>query len=61
MFARRCYMSRGNIKKTSVSDELNKCRVYDFDKNSFVVYPVFDEKSNDTLGTILLRLMRSDG
>ena len=54
-------MSRGNIKKTSVSNELNKCRVYDFDKNSFVVYPVFDEKSNDTLGTILLRLMRSDG
>ena len=46
------------IKK--VDNELNKSAKYDFDKNSFVVKPVFSEKTTDTLGTVLLRLMTAE-
>ena len=30
---------------------------YDFDKNSFIVEPVFKTDKSETLGTVLLRLM----
>lgn len=47
-----------NIKKNNA--ELEQPKQYDFDKNTFVVKPVFKENSTDTLGTVLLRLM-TDG
>ena len=47
-----------NIKKDNA--ELEQSKQYDFDKNTFVVKPVFKENSTDTLGTVLLRLM-TDG
>ena len=47
-----------NIKKDNA--ELEQSKQYDFDKNVFVVKPVFKENSTDTLGTVLLRLMTSD-
>ena len=47
-----------NIKKDNA--ELEQPKQYDFDKNTFVVKPVFKENSTDTLGTVLLRLM-TDG
>jgi len=47
-----------NIKKDNA--ELKQSKQYDFDKNTFVVKPVFKESSTDTLGTVLLRLM-TDG
>ena len=40
--------------------ELEQSKQYDFDKNTFVVKPVFKENSTDTLGTVLLRLMTAD-
>ncbi len=46
-----------NIKKDNAELEQKQ---YDFDKNTFVVKPVFKENSTDTLGTVLLRLM-TDG
>ena len=47
-----------NIKKDNA--ELEQSKQYDFDKNTFVVKPVFKENSTDTLGTVLIRLM-TDG
>lgn len=47
-----------NIKNDNA--ELEQPKQYDFDKNTFVVKPVFKENSTDTLGTVLLRLM-TDG
>ena len=40
--------------------EFTKPTTYDFDKNSFVVEPVFKEQAKDTLGTVLVRLMQSE-
>ncbi|MFQ7291073.1 MAG: hypothetical protein ACLRQ0_02335 [Monoglobales bacterium] len=40
--------------------EFTKTTTYDFDKNSFVVEPVFKEQAKDTLGTVLVRLMQSE-
>lgn len=40
--------------------EFAKTTTYDFDKNSFVVEPVFKEQATETLGTVLIRLMKSD-
>ena len=39
-----------NIKKDNA--ELEQPKQYDFDKNTFVVKPVFKENSTDTLGTV---------
>ena len=47
-----------NTKKDST--ELEQSKQYDFDKNTFVVKPVFKENSTDTLGMVLLRLMTAD-
>ncbi len=38
---------------------LSKPNQYEFEKNVFIVEPVFKEKSNDTLGTVLLRLINN--
>ena len=32
---------------------------YEFDKNSFIVTSIFKESSSETLGTVLMRLMKS--
>ena len=40
--------------------EFTKPTTYDFDKNSFVVEPVFKEQAKDTLGTVLVRLIESE-
>ena len=40
--------------------EVTKPTTYNFDKNSFVVEPVFKEQAKDTLGTVLVRLMQSE-
>lgn len=40
--------------------EFTKTTTYGFDKNSFVVEPVFKEQAKDTLGTVLVRLMQSE-
>lgn len=45
---------------TQIDTEFAKPTTYDFDKNSFVVKPVFKEEANETLGTVLIRLMKSD-
>ncbi len=43
------------------NDNLSKPTEYEFEKNKFIVEPVFKEKSNDTLGTVLLRLINNSG
>ena len=40
--------------------EFTKTTTYDFDKNSFVLEHVFKEQAKDTLGTVLVRLMKSE-
>ena len=39
------------------NNSLTEATTYDFDKNSFVVEPVFKKENSETLGAILLRLM----
>lgn len=48
-----------NTKENShrVNSSLTETNTYDFDKNSFVVEPVFKKENAETLGSILLRLM----
>ena len=36
---------------------LTEKATYDFDKNSFIVEPVFKTENSETLGAVLLRLM----
>ncbi len=36
---------------------LTEKTTYDFDKNSFIVEPVFKTENSETLGAVLLRLM----
>ena len=53
--------SKGNnIKEEKNNAEFAKPTTYDFDKNSFVVEPVFKEQAKETLGTVLIRLIKSD-
>lgn len=52
-----------NIKEEKTyknNTEFAKSTTYDFDKNSFVVEPVFKEQAKETLGTVLIRLIKSD-
>lgn len=42
------------------NEDFSNSTTYNFEKNSFIVEPVFKEKSADTLGTVLLRLMNSN-
>ena len=49
--------SKHNEKPAQSTDVPKEPTQYDFDKSTFIVEPVFKEKSNDTLGTVLLRLI----
>ena len=40
--------------------EFAKAATYDFEKNTFVVEPVFKEQAKETLGMVLIRLIKSD-
>ncbi len=54
-------MNKSDSKKPTKDNEvLNTPKEYEFDKNKFIVEPVFKEKSNDTLGTVLLRLINNN-
>lgn len=48
-------------KSQGASCSLTDTTTYDFDKNSFVVEPVFKDEKSETLGTVLLRLMTKKG
>lgn len=52
--------SKTNNEEEKNNVEFTKSATYDFDKNSFVVEPVFKEQAAETLGTVLIRLMKSD-
>lgn len=53
-------MDKTNSKTLSNENEiLNKPTEYEFEKNKFIVEPVFKENSKDTLGTVLLRLINN--
>ena len=41
----------------SADNSLTEETTYDFDKNSFIVEPVFKTENSETLGAVLLRLM----
>lgn len=45
--------SNGQRADSSLADETT----YNFDKNCFIVEPVFKKETSETLGTVLLRLM----
>ncbi|MGN0107119.1 MAG: hypothetical protein ACI4A5_05440 [Hominilimicola sp.] len=47
-------------EKSENNTEFTKPTTYDFDKNSFIVEPVFKEQAAETLGTVFIRLMKSD-
>lgn len=50
-------MNNTNTKNTqSERENLSQSTQYEFDKNTFIVEPVFKEDSHDTLSTVLLRL-----
>ena len=44
---------QSNMTVNSLEDKTT----YEFDKNSFIVEPVFKTEKSQTLGTVLLRLM----
>ena len=46
--------------KQACSNPLEQETTYQIDGRSFVVQPVFKEAGSNTLGVILLRLMRSE-
>ena len=46
-----------NEKSQRANSSLTDTTTYDFDKNSFIVEPVFKEEKSETLGAVLLRLM----
>ncbi len=41
-------------------NRLDKTSTYKVDGKTFIVEPVFQAEGHDTLGTILMRLMRAD-
>ncbi len=47
-------------KKSDFENEAEKISTYEFDRKVFIVEPIFKEHSNDTLGTVLLRLMNME-
>jgi len=46
-----------NEKSQRANSSLTDTTTYDFDKNSFIVEPVFKTEKSETLGAVLLRLM----
>ena len=53
---------RKTSKKTTTQKDQSTAQEqnYKIGKIHFVVQPVFKEKNSDTIGTVLLRLMRSE-
>lgn len=52
-----------NLTKTKVERQnppLNEQTTYHFGNRSFIVEPVFKEECADTLGEVLLRLMKAE-
>ena len=45
---------------TSGHNRLDKTSTYKVDGKTFIVEPVFQKDGHDTLGSILIRLMRAD-
>ena len=45
---------------TSGRNRLDQTSTYKVDGKTFIVEPVFQTEGHDTLGTILIRLMRAD-
>lgn len=43
--------------QTVTNNDLSKITHYEFEKNYFIVEPVFKENATDTLGTVLMRLI----
>ncbi len=50
-------MSDKDKKSNKIPTEPQK---YEFDKHTFIVEPVFKENATDTVGTILLRMIKND-
>jgi hypothetical protein len=44
----------------SMRNRLDKTSTYKVDGKTFIVEPVFQTEGHDTLGTILMKLMRAD-
>ena len=54
------FMNKKDSKTPSKDKEiLTEPTEYNFEKNTFIVTPVFKENSADTLGTVLLRLINN--
>ena len=49
--------SKTNEKCHRADSSLTDKITYEFDKNSFIVEPVFKTENSETLGAVLLRLM----
>lgn len=49
--------SKTNKNGHRADSSLTDKTTYEFDKNSFIVEPVFKTENSETLGTVLLRLM----
>ena len=47
-------------KENKETTEFEKTTTYDFEKNLFVVKPVFKGQATETLGTVLIRLITAD-
>ncbi len=45
---------------TSGRNRIDKTSTYKVDGKTFIVEPVFQTEGHDTLGTVLIRLMRAD-
>lgn len=45
---------------SNINIDVNETAVYEFGKKSFIVKSAFNEKADDSFGTILLRLIKAD-
>lgn len=45
---------------SNINIDVNETTVYEFGKKSFIVKSAFNEKADDSFGTILLRLIKAD-
>ena len=56
----RCKRKRQTLKKQKNPEMLTLDSTYRIGNRSFIVEPVFKEESSQTLGEVLLRLMKSE-
>lgn len=47
-------------REMEINARLNEKTTYHFENRSFIVEPIFKDESPDTLGSVLLRLMKSE-